>query len=121
MNLSRIRAVRDAIAAHKEKFNMETWLFIDELPSELLHNCNTVGCIAGFTVAVFNPNHYPTFIEAAAKAILELTQEESSYLFFGQWAKKDISLINADDAIAKLDRVLATGRIIEEEDPSQNT
>lgn len=120
MNLSRIRAVRDAIAAHKENFNMEKWIWVDELPSELLHNCNTAGCIAGFAVAVFNPNNHPDNTKVAAKAILELTEEEANHLFLGQWSEKDISMINADDAIAKLDRVLATGRIIEEKDPSQN-
>lgn len=59
-NKERLLQVRDAILAHKDRFKY-AWIVGDRtdqgrdaLPSELLHNCNTCGCVAGWTLAVAN-------------------------------------------------------------------
>ena len=100
MNNERIRAVRDKIASiPAEKFTMREYCTHQErLAWDLEHDCDTAGCIAGWTCAMFAPDQLPS--GWLAKRLLQLTQAEAVKLFTPD--HKALSKITRDEAVATL-------------------
>jgi hypothetical protein len=97
MNKDAFLQVADAIEL-ADRFDMHsffTGLNDSQGPSALLHNCDSAGCVGGWTQAVLAPD-LDTW-ESDAGALLGITLEQSSELFYmdksyygkpgGVWAK----------------------------------
>lgn len=76
INIEKLKAVRQLMVDHKENFYWGDWLISTnedrlEAPKaeELLHNCGTIGCIAGFCCALADKNNQ---ILTNAKIFLEI-------------------------------------------------
>jgi len=92
-NLTRLKAVRSAILEYPENFNYKcisglknddkSYGRIDQL---FEHNCNTCGCVAGFTCSLAGINP-PEQFTSTARDILELDCNESDFLFFASELK----------------------------------
>ena len=115
MNFEKLQIVRDTIASNPEHFNMGNFLGSTsddvEMPNragEFLTTCGTVACIAGYTVAIFKPNHYRFYISKTASKILEISNEEETYIFLGHWSPNNLSNISVEETLWYLDGVLKT-------------
>ena len=115
MNFEKLQIVRDTIASNPKHFNMGNFLGSTsddvEMPDcagEYLTTCGTVACIAGYTVAIFKPNHNIYCIPAIARRILEISTEEGNYIFCGYWSLNDFSNISVEETLWYLDGVLKT-------------
>lgn len=115
MNFEKLQIVRDTIAKKPEHFNMVDFLDIAshdvEMPDyagEFLTTCGTVACIAGYTVAIFEPNHDIFCIAKTASKILEISKEEENYIFLGRWSLNKLSNISVEETLWYLDGVLKT-------------
>ena len=115
MNFEKLQIVRDTIASNPEHFNMGN--FLDtignnvKMPNragEFLTTCGTVACIAGYTVAIFEPNHNRFHIAKTAGNILEISNEEADYIFLGYWSLNNLSNISVEETLWYLDGVLRT-------------
>jgi hypothetical protein len=123
MNIERLKAVRQAILKHKERFNYNYWvrhnnnIYKTFCPETLIqdsdnHTCNTVGCVAGFTCALFAPKEVEA-IHETAKATLGLTHSQSGFLFLGnaglgfEHVSPDSDDATAEEAIARIDALIA--------------
>jgi len=116
MNKELGRKVIEAIKAHRDKFDYTRacsdpgTLRTHCTPSEILDNsCGTVGCVAGFTAALcgHKPREGVVFV---AKKALDITQEESLFLFYGHklHTLPGIPLEHAgpDEAVSRLEYLL---------------
>ena len=111
----KLRQVRQVIIDNKNRFEYEYYCIrsdcADANTADLMHDCNTVGCVAGFACALFNfnINKYEQ-IDDKAKEILGLDDAQASYLFLGDSYKdqEDIHLGRATyiDAIDRIDYLL---------------
>ena len=115
MNFEKLQIVRDTIASNPEHFNMGNFLGSTsddvEMPNragEFLTTCGTVACIAGYTVAIFKPNHYRFHISKTAGKILEISNEEETYIFLGHWSPNNLTNISVEETLWYLDGVLKT-------------
>ena len=117
MNFEKLQIVRDTIAAKPEHFNMKDFFGTTnndaEMPDcagEFLTTCGTVVCIAGYTVAIFEPNNDTFDIAETAKNILEISdeEEEAGYIFIGGWSLNNLSDISVEETLWYLDGVLKT-------------
>ena len=115
MNFEKLQIVRDTIASNPKHFNMG--YFLDstsddvEMPDcagEYLTTCGTVACIAGYTVAIFEPNNDIFNIAKTAGKILEISNKEAGYIFLGLWSLNSLSDISAEETLWYLDGVLNT-------------
>jgi hypothetical protein len=93
MNRELLILVRDTIKDHHEQFNYRKWLSESRIPSfeddivqnmkaEVLHTCNSSGCVAGWTCAIEAPHTTYTKIEETARFFLDLNDDETDFLFF---------------------------------------
>ena len=115
MNFEKLQIVRDTIASNPEHFNMGNFLGSTsddvEMPNragEFLTTCGTVACIAGYTIAIFEPNNDIFCIEKTARNILEISNEEADYIFLGFWSPNNLSNISVEETLWYLDGVLKT-------------
>ena len=119
MNFEKLEIVRDTIAAKPEHFNMGDFFDVTEefynhknsipnYPGEYLTTCGTVACIAGYTVAIFEPNNNIFNIAKTAGKILEISNEEAGYIFLGYWSLNCLSDISVEETLWYLDGVLKT-------------
>ena len=119
MNFEKLQIVRDTIASNPEHFNMEDYLTlskyitdedyeIPETAGEYISTCSTVACIAGYTVAIFEPNHDIFCIAKTAGNILKISNQEADYIFMGHWSLNNLSGISVEETLWYLDGVLKT-------------
>ena len=115
MNFEKLQIVRDAIASNPKHFNMGNFLGSTsddvEMPDcagEYLTTCGTVACIAGYTVAIFEPNHDIFNIAKTAGKILEISNGEAGYIFLGHWSLNNLPDISVEETLWYLDGVLRT-------------
>ena len=115
MNFEKLQIVRDTIASNPEHFNMGNFLDtignnvkMPDCAGEYLTTCGTVACIAGYTVAIFEPNHCRFYISTIASKILEISNEEETYIFLGHWSPNNLSNISVEETLWYLDGVLKT-------------
>ena len=115
MNFEKLQIVRDTIAKKPEHFNMINFLDtignnvkMPDCASEYLTTCGTVACIAGYTVAIFEPNHCRFYISKTARSILKLSENAANYIFFGKWSLNNLSDISVEETLWYLDGVLKT-------------
>lgn len=131
MNKERLQIVRDAIAAHPDNFHYGVVVMVGDVPSSPVtpddrtpaleslarHDCGTVGCVAGFTLAIAKERNWPhdgNWMEDA-KELLELTTTEEHFLFNGSPAfgfpdiRADLGMSGANlpEAIERLDFLIA--------------
>jgi hypothetical protein len=133
LNLDAWREVRDLIASVRDdQINMGRYLgsrsspdfpFGRKLTARLKHSCNTVGCIAGFTVLAYKDVMPGDLLEAAAGILgLSLGKDEDEdgwwestayYVFMGEWVPecKSLDEVTRQDVLAYMDRVIETRRI----------
>jgi hypothetical protein len=115
MNYQKLRVVRDAMAEHKQQIDMaEICVPANYKRNQTIGNafkhCNTVGCIAGWTMAIFAPNTRMDANDILYQAQFELELEdgkEATHLFLGEWSDKDLAEITPEETIAHLDKLLA--------------
>lgn len=93
--------VARAIEMEPERFDMSVygnW--------ETGYDCGTVGCIAGWTVWLFDREKYAVdkFNEYIAGEILGLTNSESEFLFYARWHPMGMNHVTAAEAAAELRR-----------------
>ena len=86
-NLEKLKEVRNAINNFKENFDYRAVKAVKEyvdyskkLDSLVKHDCNTCGCIAGFTLAL--SEHSDSTSITIASRVLALHNSEKSFLFF---------------------------------------
>ena len=115
MNFEKLQIVRDTIAKKPEHFNMINFLGasgnnvkMPDYAGEYLTTCGTVACIAGYTVAIFEPNNDIFGIAKTAGNILEISKEEANYIFMGYWSLNCLSDISIEETLWYLDGVLKT-------------
>ena len=115
MNFKKLQIVRDTIASNPERFNMADFFSTTsndaEMPDyagEFLTTCGTVACIAGYTVAIFEPNHGIFCIAKTARSILKISENAANYIFFGKWSLNNLSDISVEETLWYLDGVLKT-------------
>lgn len=99
MNKERLQIVRDEIAAHPNNFDYGVVVQINGSPISVVepyqrtvalerlaeHKCDTLGCVAGFTLALAKRNgweHFSVYMDDA-QDILELNGLEEVFLFSG--------------------------------------
>lgn len=123
MNVENILKVADAIERHTISdlgFNMGTLRYGEHVyPDKSGHNCGTVACIAGWTLAVLGNLKTEGFDEAAA--YLGVTRandpDGNAELFFASnhpRAKNGVGplqLISQEQALATLRHLAATGEV----------
>lgn len=82
LNKPLLRMVREAIVDHRKKFRYNVLVYPRNSDSQELldDSCGTLGCVAGFTVAV--AGEHAQAIVAKATSILGLTSDEAGFLFF---------------------------------------
>ena len=115
MNFEKLQIVRDTIASNPEHFNMEDFFGtisndakMPNCAGEYLTTCGTVACIAGYTVAIFEPNNYIFDIAKTAGNILEISNQEADYIFLGHWSLNNLPDISVEETLWYLDGVLKT-------------
>lgn len=98
LNVALLLRVKEAILAHNERFDMAIWVsrtVVDPQDGaidyesvntfgELAHNCDTVGCIAGWTVAIGSPTQekYATLASEVAARLLGIPNSLRDTLFY---------------------------------------
>jgi hypothetical protein len=117
MNKERLQTVLQSIIAHKEQFDYSKWCTyrhndpdIVLRASTLLTDCNAVGCIAGFTCALYKPETYRDYY-AIARYVLDLTLNEADFLLLGlaEFGLPEIEETNettVDNAIERINILL---------------
>ena len=131
MNYAALRRVRDAMAANPDRIRMDLG-WGSRLDSNAIHetlfagsafaNCDTVGCIVGWTVATLDPSFpvikdglaiYFTELTDHAADLLEIGPMEAKELFYGQWAspRKHLAEITPAEVIQYLDGLLAADEV----------
>lgn len=119
MNISKLQTVRDAIASNPKHFNMRDFFAIKqdfdraELPEtaeEYLTTCGTAACIAGYTIAIFDPEAQIdyTFPASQATQILQLSEMDATHIFSGSWSLNSLPDISPQEALWYLDGVIRT-------------
>lgn len=118
MNISKLQIVRDAIARNPQHFNMLDFFgleygFYGEAPEtaeEYLTTCGTAACIAGYTIAIFDPEAQIdyTFPASQAAQILQLSEMDATHIFSGSWSLNNLSNISPEEALWYLDGVIRT-------------
>lgn len=118
LNRENVAKVRDVIAAHDpSRFDMGAWAEqvhtnLDVEPTELLHNCETAGCIGGWTQALFETEaDHQTASAARASKFLGLPEHEGETLFYVYGCAKDMDDVTQAHAVAVLDILLETGEV----------
>ena len=116
LNLARLGKLRDFLnRLPPERFAMGTEgsFFRGDGPlfptaGEVLHNCNTAACIAGWTCALFGePDDDPNRL--SAEEHLGLTSSAGSALFLPTgWSSRQYT---PGQAVAVLDHLIATGEV----------
>ena len=129
MNKERILMVADAIENHsipKLGFNM-TSLVSNDYPDMSGHDCKTVACIAGWTVALFKDDgslrNKPLYtvnsidksknaIDKRAGKILDLGSWEANDLFYTEYYIMHLEKITPKMAVKTLRNLAKTGRVV---------
>lgn len=118
MNVKNIKTVRDHIAAvDAKRFEMATWASagsrgnysradVDSL--ELIHDCNTCGCIGGWSEGLLRVDESDT---RQARELLGLSDLQAEELFFAHSHPLPMNKITQAEAVAVLDHLLATGEV----------
>jgi hypothetical protein len=119
MNRRNIKRVRDAIAAApRAKFDMTSWFSSMRVaPAQMLHDCGTAGCIAGWAFALQNQKSKDTIdaltedyaVDDFAGAWLGLDADTADQLFVPQ--RISLHAITRAHAVRALDHLLATGEV----------
>lgn len=95
VNIALLMEVRDAIARHR-RVDMRGWIYQpgdedeflpdDALTGVLVEDCGTVGCIAGWAVAVARPDMLVEDVPFLSAEILNLGREQARSLFYlSEW------------------------------------
>ena len=115
MNFEKLQIIRDTIASKPEHFNMANFFGrtsndakMPKRAGKYLTTCGTVACIAGYTVAIFEPNNDIFGIAKTAGNILEISNQEADYIFMGHWSLNCLSDISVEETLWYLDGVLKT-------------
>lgn len=108
------------LAAHIEqldpsRFDMDLFGYSEdgrrlEKAGELIHNCGTCGCIAGWANALFAPDEEPDN-ELMAGEVLGLNSYDYSRLFFPRDLNVPWDVITPAQAAAVLRNLVETGRV----------
>jgi len=98
-NLKNLKTVRQAIIDHKENFSYGVGIYrktsFGGIPQfkDLIHNCGTVGCVAGFAVACSKhdtpTNSWPSICDSA-QYYLNINGNEIRFLFHA-YRRKDLT------------------------------
>jgi hypothetical protein len=110
MNIERLTQLRDVLAAlPDERFDMSTF---GPESSQLLHNCGTVACIAGWAAAIFAE---PGITDGAAARTLNLDPDLAHDLFFADdhplKETDGLEAITRSDAVKTLTHLIETGEV----------
>ncbi len=131
MNKDILKAVRDRIDQHRDKFDMNVLLSTPETPfngvEALLdrlergeHACGTMCCIAGETILegasrglvsrsqlmAIRHDGMDLGMDIAA-SLLGISSEAAYSLFYGEWSGKMLRHITVDEVLAEIDRRLS--------------
>lgn len=86
MNKARLKLVADAIKAHPDNYEQDTWGYGYGSISQL-KECGSVCCVAGFAVALDGKRKVGSYmVSARAQAFLDLTVIEARDMFSGAWS-----------------------------------
>jgi hypothetical protein len=144
-NTERLKALKDRILEHKDRFYYARWVApIDDLhcygtsrlvkdgynvptqAHELQHNCDTVGCVGGWAMTFIDVPSVPDpdlCLSDYVESYLCLTNKEFDFLCFGKaefgFEYTNVNKATVDDAIARLDFLINNPNI--EEYPSETT
>lgn len=124
MNLEKLRAVREAIAAEPAKFDMNN-LGYSAFNSDY-HTCDTAMCFAGWVVHL-NPDEalkargarVTVGADSLAASILNMNNTERRFMFDGAWAVNttnpdfNLSQVPVCAALEYLDKVLDTNDVFQ--------
>jgi hypothetical protein len=116
VNIERLTQLRDVLAAlPDERFDMSTFGQYsdgkDASGQELLHNCGTVACIAGWAAAIFAE---PGITDGAAARTLNLDPDLAHDLFFADdhpLRSHGLAAITRSDAVKTLTHLIETGEV----------
>lgn len=118
MNVEHMQKTRDLIAHHHDRFTMTRWaadVFGDDSrPIDLISECGSVGCVAGWAVAAAGEMVMGWDTASRAGKLLGLTPSQAIFLFtplpgnhiWGALADHP-SEITGKDAVDVLDRIIA--------------
>lgn len=129
-NVERLKAVKQAILDHTDKFMYQSWCSKHKIGPWILNDfnnivdpdCGTCGCVAGFTLGIFGSELIPNInsnhddIGDVASMILDLTAEEENYLFLCEELEGveydgqesiDLATATEEDAIKRIDYLIA--------------
>lgn len=131
MNIERIKQLREYLSSNfdETRFDMGRWCRLTEQHENI---CKTASCLAGWAIAVFEPNattslsvgyllkvgehrfELPTY----AADLLELSEDEADWLFRGFFVGDEMHLedITLAHAIKALDHLIAGGSIFDEDE-----
>ncbi len=127
MNRERLIQLRDFLANHPDRFNYGCWVKDQSNPGcrmpepeclvldkDLPKDCGTVGCVAGWAVALFDARRLfdtdDCSIEYQAKEILDLDWKEANKLFLYH-LDENHKPYGVDEAIRRINQLLDTGAI----------
>ncbi len=124
MNRERLIELRDFLANHPDRFNYGCWVKDQNTtthihkPSKLLADadlpkeCGTIGCVAGWAVALFSdaPDEHDWNIEDHARHLLELDIGLADRLFLN-FHDSSMKIYGVDEAIRRINELLDTGYI----------
>lgn len=117
MNIKRLKALREHLASlPAERFDMTSCAIrVDGAPDSddsrkafLANECDTAGCIAGHTIALFAPETpvHRSWMNTAAQ-ILELNSTQENWLFLGLFQpNKFLSETTLPEAVDALDQLI---------------
>ncbi len=114
MNRENIQKVRDHIVAvDATRFDMTVWcrkaggVAHDIEPAELVHNCNTAGCIGGWAEGLLRKGRDDG---TSAQDLLGLDEDQAYELFYA-WDGPGLDKITQAQAAMVLNHLLATGNV----------
>jgi hypothetical protein len=107
MNLERLKVIRNHIAEiEDQQFNMSDFRSSGS-------QCGSACCIGGWAVMLFRDVQIVNSYHDKASEILELSDKEADYMFYGVWTETPLFLITKEQAVRYLDAVLESGNVFE--------
>ncbi len=115
LNIERLTLLRDTIQSlDPSRFTMADWVLNTNFPQDLVHNCNTAGCIGGWAEGLFFPKDSNVHPLEVAEA-LGLDTDQKEILFFPLRedlpGSANISTITQAEAVETLGRLISTGNV----------
>ncbi len=101
INVKLLEQISEHVLAEPRRVNMDIWLDTNKIKYE--HKCHTVGCIAGWAVALKGTkeerkNHFYFAVKNAAMRLLRLREGDADELFLpDNWPTKYITKLRDYD------------------------